>query len=137
MIHYSVSDIVRSYVESLFFNSVCICNSRHVINVTLNEDTAYHSAGSLVNALVYSGSISNPNFHFILDGTELRDDQTAKKSLAGNSSLHKFKTNFQFCILKDCNDFSFCTIFIRSRGVAYDNRIRNRNRDLYPSKRHS
>jgi hypothetical protein len=105
MIHYSVSNIVRSYVENLFFNSVCMCNSRHVINVTLNEDTAYHSAGSVVNALVYSGSISNPNFHFILDGTELRDNQTAKKSLAGNPSLYKFKTNCQFCILTDCNNF--------------------------------
>jgi hypothetical protein len=89
MIHYTVSDNARSYLETYFsIPSACICNSRHVINVTLNEDTAHHSAGSVVNALVYSGSISNPNFHFILDGIELRDNHNAKKGLAGNSSLY-------------------------------------------------
>lgn len=58
-----------------------MCDSRHVINVTLNEDTAYHPAGAVVNALVYSGSISNPNFHFIPDGTELRSIQTVRNSV--------------------------------------------------------
>lgn len=87
VILYIVSDIVHSFFEKLFFNpiGICIFNYRHVITVTLNENTAYHSAGTVVNALVYSGSISNPNFHFILDGVELRNIQTAKNGIAGNS----------------------------------------------------
>lgn len=85
-IHYSVLELLHC-LEKLFFNpfGTCIFNSRHVINVTLNEGTAYHPAGTVVNALVYSGSISNPNFHFILDGTELRDNRPATEGLTGNS----------------------------------------------------
>lgn len=35
------------------------------MRVTLTEDTELHSAGTVVDALVYSGSTSNPNFHFM------------------------------------------------------------------------
>jgi alpha-tubulin suppressor-like RCC1 family protein len=45
-----------------------ICFCRHIVGVTLKEDTQLHSAGTVVDALVYSGSISNPNFHFMPSG---------------------------------------------------------------------
>jgi alpha-tubulin suppressor-like RCC1 family protein len=45
-----------------------ICFCRHIVNVTLTEDTQLHSAGTVVDALVYSGSTSNPNFHFMPSG---------------------------------------------------------------------
>ena len=38
------------------------------MRVTLREDTELHSAGTVVDALVYSGSTSNPNFHFMPRG---------------------------------------------------------------------
>lgn len=38
------------------------------MSVTLKEDTQLHSAGTVVDALVYSGSITNPNFHFMPSG---------------------------------------------------------------------
>ena len=44
---------------------------RHLIDITLDEDTADHRAGTTIKALVYSGSTDNPNFLLMGDGAEL------------------------------------------------------------------
>ena len=44
---------------------------RHLIDITLDEDTADHLAGTTIKALVYSGSTDNPNFLLMGDGAEL------------------------------------------------------------------
>ena len=51
---------------------------RHIVRVTLKEDTELHSAGTVVDALVYSGSTSNPNFHFMPRGCRF-DNQEIEK----------------------------------------------------------
>ena len=51
------------------------------MSVTLKEDTQLHSAGTVVDALVYSGSTSNPNFHFIPSGCRFESQGIATGTL--------------------------------------------------------
>ena len=41
-----------------------------MIDITLEEDTVDHLAGTTIKALVYSGSTDNPNFLLLGDGAE-------------------------------------------------------------------
>jgi alpha-tubulin suppressor-like RCC1 family protein len=51
------------------------------VSVTLKEDTQLHSAGTVVDALVYSGSISNPNFHFMPSGCRFENQGIVTETL--------------------------------------------------------
>ena len=56
------------------------------MSVTLKEDTQLHSAGTVVDALVYSGSISNPNFHFMPSGCRFESQGIETETLVRQHS---------------------------------------------------
>ena len=43
---------------------------RHLVNITLSVETPHYKRGQIIEALVYSGSTSNPNFHYIPSGQQ-------------------------------------------------------------------
>ena len=62
---------------------------RHIINVTLYEDTAHHTAGKIIQALVYSGSITNPNFHYLPTESEKENKLKISNKYANNNDNNK------------------------------------------------
>lgn len=68
------------FIIGIFFSSILLfalitaenfCRRnilRHTIKVTMMEDSAHYIKGDIIDALVYSGSTSNPMFHYLLGG---------------------------------------------------------------------